>query len=153
MKAKSATCLCVSIALTIALLTGCVDFYTGKRPIDYPNTRWVSENPDMYFEVGNSVSVEYAQIMMHGEVIELICGFDHGVGITFYDVSAFIPADPSNPNDIDGVRFEGWLFMGLCEFSKDKLVAKITNNGKGFLDKSIKEITFLREDIQSTTTD
>ena len=41
----------------------CIPF-NGERPIDYPNTRWVSEIPSIYFDIGSfsmrsDLSVDY----------------------------------------------------------------------------------------------
>jgi len=53
----------------LPLLSSCgVDFYHGRRPVDYPNTRWVSQEPDMFFEVGAS---DYAQIIIDGDIIKI----------------------------------------------------------------------------------
>jgi len=129
----------------MTLLPNCfVDFYTGKRPIDYPNTRWVSENPDIYFEVTRNGEMTYGQITIDGDAIEIIVSFDYGTGIDFYDLSAYTPPNESNRyGAIDGTN---WLFWGSCKFGKDKLIVTIKKN-REFLDDSIKKIIFVREDL------
>jgi hypothetical protein len=45
----------VLIALSlvcIIILTSC-DVYAGKRPTDYKETKWVSENPNIYIEISD----------------------------------------------------------------------------------------------------
>ena len=43
--------LVLTVIITVSMLCSCADFNAGKRPCDQNNTRWVSENPDIYFEV------------------------------------------------------------------------------------------------------
>jgi hypothetical protein len=139
-----------AVILALTLLTSC-DPFTGQRPTNYPNTRWVSEDPDMFFVVGEEQSVNqwgsharvtHAQITKEGEVIELICRFAvSGALVLFYDVSA-------RNIETGAIRGSELLFSGLCKFGSDKLVVTIRNNDKGFLDDSITEIVFVREDIE-----
>ena len=140
-----------------SLLTGCVDLFSGRRPINYPNTRWVSQDPDMFFIVGEGKKVTdwseailaeviYAQITIDGEVNEVFLGFDEtGAGMFVYDLSVY---DPETGWFIEGgLNLDAKLFSGLCKFSPNRLIVTITRNDKGFLDDSITEIIFIREDI------
>jgi hypothetical protein len=146
----------LAVILVLTLLTSC-DPFTGQRPYNYPNTRWVSEDPDMFFVVGEEqftnqwgsfADVTHAQITKDGEVIELICSFAvSGALVLFYDVSGF---DSETGKLIHaGSTSDITLFTGLCKFGPDKLVVTIRNNDKGFLDDSITEIVFVREDIEA----
>jgi len=141
--------ICIScMLLLLCFATACyIDVYEGKRPIDYPNTRWVSESPDMYFEVGDSWVDTYSQIVINDEVIELIINFDPGALVFFDDPSGF---DPNTGLIMPGVNSkENNFFSGLCRFRPDRMVVYSIRNDKGFLDDSIKEIVFIREDIVS----
>jgi len=131
----------ICIIIFIASLSSCfVDFNSGKRPTDYKNTKWVSDDPEMYFIVRINHKVEYSQIIINDDVIELLCNFDYGGGIYFhcprYNEEGYL--EITNLSDL--------LFSGICIFSKDKLIVKIKKNND-FLDDSIKEIIFIREDI------
>ena len=129
----------------LMFLTSC-DPFTGQRPLDYPNTRWVAENPDMYFEVGDERNVTYCQITIDGEPSEIICSFHiSGKQVNFYDLSARIL--PTEEHPYEGLIGNKVLFTGLCEFSPKKLIVRILDNEKGFLDDSIEEIVFIREDM------
>jgi len=138
---KRITIFIITALIITTILSSCgVDFYTGKRPIDYPNTRWVSQNPDIYFEVGKSGEITHAQITINGNIIELLCFFYIAEPIIAFHVI-------STSNLTEDLNSDTSLFTGKCNFNKDKLVVKIYNNSKGFLDDSIKEIIFLREDM------
>jgi hypothetical protein len=138
--------LIVCAVITFLLPAGCDPFH-GRRPIDYPNTRWVAENPELFFEVGTDNNVTYAQIITDDEEIELLCNFGiSGALIFFYPLSALMPPTEAHPYGI--IRGADMLFSGLCKFGKSKLIVTINNNDKGFLDDSITEIVFIREDIE-----
>jgi hypothetical protein len=116
-----------------------------KWPTDQENTRWVSLDPDIYFEVSakfNDITKNntYGKINIDGVVTEIAVSFDFGDGVEFRPAFAF--------TDSGGIDGDAWLFMGKWDFSPDKLVVDITNNTKGFLDDSIKTITFYREEIE-----
>ena len=136
------------VTMMMCFLSSC-DPHTGRRPINYPNTRWVSENPDMFFEVGEDIvgrQAVYAQITINGEIVEIMCSFEvSGALVYFSDPSGFdsetgFPLEGINSNDVE-------LFRGLCKFGSKKLVVTIDKNEKGFLDDSITEIVFIREDL------
>ena len=139
-------------------ITGCDGpFLEGRRPINYPNTRWVSQDPDIYFIIGDELGVNgrgfsyaevtYAQIVHNGKVFELKVGFtETGATVVFDDASGYESGTDRllfglNNSDVR-------LFTGLCRFSSNRLVVTISNNDKGFLDDSITEIIFIREDIE-----
>ena len=127
----------------------------GRRPINHPNTRWVSQEPSMFFEIGEKVrdgqfgpeaEVVNAQIVIDGGIIELVVRFDDfGAGVVFYEPSVFDPETgrlPPGVRSIDVRLFSGWA----VRFRSYMLVVRITNNERGFLCDSIEEIVFIRED-------
>ena len=121
----------------IAFISAC-DPNADRMPISYPNTRWVSEYPDMFFEIksprANFYTASYAQIIIDGEIIELIVGFRHSQ-MFVHDIDADLVRDPS-------------IFSGSGRFSPYRVIIRITRNPNGFLDDSIEEIIFYREDIE-----
>ena len=142
--------------IVVMLLSSSCDVLTGRRPTNYPNTRWVSQDPDMYFVVGglrntdhmgvSHADVTYAQIVIDGEMIELRCWFAvSGSQIGFDDPSKL---DPETGRSLKGLTSSDvQLFLGLCKFGPNEMVVTITHNDKGFLDDSITEIVFIREDL------
>jgi len=144
----------LNILVLLVFFTGC-DPFAGATPDNYPNTRWVSENPDMYFEVGrdrtlfeqySTADITYAQIIIDGEVIEMQVSFGPGGFIQVTDMSYDVQT---------GMRFDNngfcevLLFRGLCRFSPDSLtVYDIDKHRPGFLDGSIEEIVFIRVNIK-----
>ena len=135
------------LCLIIPLLSSCDPYPSKHHPITNPNTRWVSENPNMFFEIDDFANpgdliakVSYAQIIKDDEVIELILSFDYSGGsVIANELSARLPDG--------GILGGNALFQGLCKSSAKKLVVTIERNDRGFLDESIKEITFVREDL------
>ena len=131
------------------LLWGC-DIYHGQRPSDYKNTRWVSENPNIYFEVNEKFSeitgtITYGKIIIDGVTTEIAVDFGMEPVAEFRPISSYKKGE--------GIDGHAWLFRGRCKYSPDKLViTKIVNNSRyeeSFLDESIRKITFIKEDIDN----
>ena len=119
-------------------LSGCYRGSISDSPTYRENTRWVSKGPDIFFEVSEEFREltgfrTYGQISIDGEITEIVIYFDHGAG-------AFV--DELLP---DGNRER--LFRGERKNYPDKLVMNRIYSDKGFLDKSIKKITFFVEPI------
>ena len=131
----------ICIIIMCFLLQGC-DRYTEKRPTDQDNTKWVSQKPDIYGDItGNNT---YGKIIIDGVATEIAVDFLMAPRAYFRSINAF------QKKNSDGELYDAlndWLFKGSCKFSRNKLVVKITDNSKGFLDDSIKEITFIKEVI------
>ena len=130
--------LCLIILVTgITLLSSCgVDFFSGKRPIDYDNTKWVSSEPDIWFTVQDRISI--GEITIDGVTTEIWVIFDFGNGVSFR---------PPRTSENQLGYYNYGLFEGTCEFSKDRLIVTIADNKKNFLSDTIKEIIFVREDM------
>ncbi|MDR0570229.1 MAG: hypothetical protein LBG71_03280 [Clostridiales Family XIII bacterium] len=141
--------------LVCLALTGCVDFYSDKRPNAYQNTRWVAESPSIYFDVNEKYRqvtggyTTYGKIEIDGVTTKITVSFDYGAGIEFYDISPYMPTGKEE-NYVGYGRHENYLFRGDCKFGRDKFVVRIRNNERGFLDDSIEEIVFVREDMPET---
>jgi len=118
-----------------------VDMFFGTRPYDYPYTIWTSENPDIYFRVYQTYDEINGQITIDGIAPDLRISFDHGGRISFYDV---LSRDPES----GGFPFRAWLFQGSCVFGEHELIVTITDNKKSFLDDTVKEIRFVRVDME-----
>lgn len=143
--------LSVFMVMVLFLLQGCaIDRYVGKRPSDQDNTKWVSEEPDIYFEVSDKYADitgcnTYGKIVMEGIETEIAVSFAAGsTRVKFRPVSSYHKEDNEENSYIDG---DDWLFLGKCRFSNDKLVVTVSNNEKGFLDESIEKITFIKEKV------
>jgi hypothetical protein len=136
-------CICL-IALSF---TGC-DPYAGKRPNNYTDTKWVSGDPDIYFEVSDKYYKivgfnTYGRININGDSIDAVVAFNMGRGVSFDDVASY-HIDESGEAGYSPIP----LFGGECKFGKDKLVVKITHNEAGLLPDDVKEITFVREPLE-----
>ena len=145
---------CFLLAISFFVFLSACDLNAYHMPTSYPNTRWVSQDPDMFFIIGENINgeglrpyadVTYAQINIDEEVIELIVGFRHSQ--MFVDNPA--RRDPETGGLLPG-RDSNYsrIFIGSGRFSPDRVVIRITHNPNGFLDDSIEEIIFYREDIE-----
>ena len=120
------------VIIICLLLQGCVDFNHGKRPSDYKNTRWVSETPDIYFEVNEDYDTvtktnTYGKITEGENEFEITVLFDYGNGIVFCDLAS-----------------GDQMLRGTCKFSDDTLVVKVTKCEEEWC-SSVKKITFSKE--------
>ena len=117
----------------ILISFGC-DINAGKRPYDYPPAKWVSEEPKMWFEIGESDNNPYAlleeingYLVLDGQNIEIEVFFDYGVGVFFSEKGYYEP-----------------FTMGICKFFPDKLVVQIYKERDNFLNGLCDTITFIR---------
>ena len=135
------------LALMGIMLSSCIDFFGGIRPEDFPNTKWVAQNPDMFFEVGQ-IGIVYAQINdpIRGAVeIDVLMG-PSGTGVIFWSV----PTIEDLPTNFS----ERILFSGFANFSEERMVVRIThNNSEGLLSERVRvsEIVFIREELTDPT--
>jgi len=132
-------------ALLIMILTcGCVDMYANKRPTCYPNTKWISNNPNIYFQVISDENFgNIGEFNINNKVITIKMVFDYGPGVKIVDNNIIEKINNST---------EAALITGHCKFSKTKLIVTIDEvSDKISLDPSIKEITFIRENLSKTS--
>ena len=118
------------IIISMVLLLSCcgVDFHSGKRPYDYPSTKWVSEDPEIWF--GGRYDHNHGfdgLLLVDGQSIEINVFFNKGSGVSFTK------------------RYEDELgTRGLCKFSPDKLIVKIDKERDTYFNGRYKTITFFR---------
>lgn len=142
----------VSMALVLFTMSSCVPYENRFCPIEYENTRWTCEELDIYFDVNEKFKDitwcrTYGQVNLNSEITEVRVSFDYGTGVEFSPISACVTKtseDGLTRKYIDG---DMWLFLGRCKFNPNKCVVTIFNNEKGFLDDSVKTLTFIKGDI------
>lgn len=93
----------------ISIFHGSADLHNGERPDDYPNTKWISKTPYMYFDVVKSdISDNYKCkgefVNQNEEVIEFVIDFDTACGVEMYKD-----------------KFER-IFTGQAQFYENKMV-------------------------------
>lgn len=93
-----------------ALLTGC-DPAAGKRPVDYPNSRWVCQGPHIKIAVDGKGRYTSTLVGADGEEKRFFLGFRSGYGVDAY--GKVVLSD------------ETLLFRGDCKFSKDRFTIQI----------------------------
>ena len=130
--------LSIILLLSILLLciSGCVNItslYGNKVPYRQPGTRWVSADPDIYFEVAGDRSCK-GEIKVDKRLISIIIHFGYGKDIHFFEWDSIYDVE------------DDCILIGICKFSSKKLVVTIDEDYIGTIfDKSVKEITFIRE--------
>ena len=119
--------------LFIALLAGLcacdVDFYHGKRPLDYENSYWVCSEYGASFEVDENGDSANRSLTINGEKIPFSWKFssvDNSVWIKF---------------EIDETTYSWW---GYCKFSKQLFSVSIEDTKGCYEDKEI-TLNFVRE--------
>ena len=117
----------MAIAILIFVLSSGCDMHSGKRPCDYPPSKWVSEEPEMWFEGIYKIYGFDGCLVLDGQIIEIKVFFDYGNGVYFSETS-----------DTDTFT------RGRCTFNTDKLVVKIDKERDNFLNGLCETITFIR---------
>lgn len=104
--------------------------YATDRPINFPNTKWVSSNPDIYFQV-DADSQAKGEIKINGDIIKIELLFGQATSVRFY-IGENTPSSPLKPVlDVEGT------------FSKNKMIVKVLED-KLFNNKH-KELVFNKE--------
>lgn len=109
-------------------MSGCAPVVTN-RPCTFPDTKWVCNNPDIWFEVDKD-SKSTGEVKINGVIKPFIVHFGQA-----HDVHFFLYDENNTITDS--------LFNGEGTFSKDKMVVEITEDNS-FNDK-YKTITFYRK--------
>jgi hypothetical protein len=140
------TCIC-----TIALLFAACDPYANKKPYNYKDTKWVSTDPDIYFEVSNKYyaltgTSTLGQLITNDVVTEIYVNFASGRYVVFEDLSARSSIGVDTVGNM--IYSSREIFSGDAKFYKDKMILEITHNEAGLLPDDVKEITFVREPLE-----
>lgn len=114
---------------------GC-DRYDGQRPCDYPNTKWICKQPDIFFKVDKNIKL-LGEIKVNGEVKPVIVRFDYGNGISVFPYNS--------PKDETFIDMKHRYLEGSCSFNKNYLIVKI--NDDALFNNKYKELTFKRENL------
>lgn len=127
---KNYILICVFVVLLSFGLYGCdTDFYRGKRPIDYANSRWVCSEYGASFEVDENGNGVNQILTVNGKAVSfswLFGSFDRSVLLKF---------------EIDGQAYSLW---GDCKFSKKLFVVYIENTKGCYTQKEV-TLNFVRE--------
>lgn len=146
---KYAAIYIIGIVMMCLLLSSCSDFdikdhipgmwdpYLDKRPPDYAPSKWVSEDPNIWFEVlayddySEQENSLHGEIILDNKIIEVLPYFNrHGSRmVTFYYGGA------------EG----GALLQGSCRFSPEKLVITVDKKNDKVFRGQYDTITFVRE--------
>lgn len=130
MRIKQLFCGVGLVLALLLVLTACDrDFYRGKRPIDYANSRWVCSEYGASFEVDENGNGVNQILTVNGKAVPfswLFGSFDRSVLLKF---------------EIDGQAYSLW---GDCKFSK-KLFAVYIENTKGCYKEKEITLNFVRE--------
>jgi len=124
--------------ITISLLlSGCWNLYPGQRPDELGPAIWKSEDPDIWFEVFDEDPVTgyvqpEGQLVYEGKIYEFLVMFDNSKGIVLQS---------KNKSSIRSI------FKGNCKFSPEKMIVTIIPISDRIFDGKVKEITFIRIEV------
>lgn len=127
--------LVLAVFLSVSIpLCSCYDKYAGKRPFEYPNTRWESQDPYVWFEVsedGNEPCFGQVQLQ-DGTIYEVQVSFDFTNGIDFHVYDG----------DTGKMLY---YHTGTTEFGNPKFTVMLEYGT--LFSKEYETITFVRTDI------
>ena len=132
----------LSMVLIFALLlNSCMYVPNGEYPFDYPAAMWVSEEPDIWFEVTDTTGRSDAkgELTIGDEVYEIVMSFSYSYSVVVINGYDSVYSDKRN-----------WLFRGRCKFGAEKLIVKIDKDEKfpDIFNGEVDEITFIRIPIE-----
>jgi hypothetical protein len=131
----------ILLLIPIICLSGCnIDYYAHKRPYAYPNTRWVSKNPDIHFEIGEDEGYDIVgKIKIDSKTTQIVVSFNHGKTVYFI-----------NP-DLDGAGYfdDSVIISGYCKFSKTKLIVKVNKEKDTVFFGQYDEFVFTKEPLNN----
>ena len=114
-------------------LCGC-DMYVDRRPPDYINTKWVCNDPDIWFEVDDEHNI-LGEIKINGEVKPITAFFNMGCEVDFY------PSTMLDENAV--IDRKEIIIKGNCSFRKYKLIVKV--NYDTLFNNQYEKLIFIRE--------
>lgn len=114
--------LIVALMSSIIIFTGC-DLYYGKRPSDFSNVIWVSEDSNLWFRVPADDEQEipiFGELKTEDKIYNIRIGFDNGRGIMISDADESIPYENMPTEDL--------LVWEDCKFGNDNFVISIPHD-------------------------
>lgn len=125
----------VSVNLICIFLSACImNAYEGIRLMDFPLSKWVSKEPDIWFQIGENAEMgdRYeGEMIINDEKVKISTYFDPGRGISIY------VKDPEDTYQI---------LQGICTYGSERLVVKIDREYRySDIFKGKKRIAFYRE--------
>jgi hypothetical protein len=140
MRMKNSTIPIALCLIACVVLTAC-DTYAFSRPTAYKETRWVSTDPNIYFEVSEKYdSLTFGELTTNDTIVEMEVLFNMGRRVDF----RYLPDE----KEIVSSYKDALVFSGECKFGKDKLVVDILSNDAGLLTDDVTQITFVREPLE-----
>lgn len=122
----------ISIMITLSLLLSSCIYEAGMRPTDQDPALWVSESPDIWFEVFEyDDQQEYQAVgyaINNGVETKFYVFFGYSSVVHFYDYEN---------DEID-------LMVGRCTFYKDKLIVKVVEGKDTLFHNAFNTLTFIR---------
>jgi len=119
----------IQILLLLTCMIGCSKYY-ANRPMEFPNTKWVCSNPDIWFQVDKD-GQSAGEVKVNDSIIKMTVHFGQAKGVGFFSGDN----TPSSPLES--------LFRGDGTFSKDKMVIKVGSDN--LFNNKYKKLVFNKE--------
>jgi len=128
------------VLLLSVTLCGCNSLVYKPTPYKFPGTMWVSEDPDIYFIVEEYEHNGSVHKRLRGEIT--VDGISSEIEVYISNSgSVVISLVTSKPY----YHYDDIIIQGYGSFSRKKMSIKVTRRRRGWLDPSIRDITFIKE--------
>lgn len=107
---KRLLCFMTTLTIVILSLSGCWWYksYIGKRPCDQPNTKWISEDEQIYFwtDEHNYVS---GKMLIGDETIDIHVRIGPATDIYISRLDSVKPSEEGSNGPVSEVSLEHWI--------------------------------------------
>ena len=137
---KKLICLSCLFIVPFLIMSCTWDPYSGQRPIDYGDAKWVCTDPSIYFTVDTSLedaSYHFGEIDINGQLFPCRVDFIHQTNQAWIDVFE------SQSLTLDSRIGE---IHGACDFSEDSIVVHIDLENTTVFNGRYESITFYRHE-------
>lgn len=148
MRKRKLSILLICMLVAMLFCTACQNMPDrDKEPCNYPGTRWVSEEPNMWFEVpedGNEDEIKGILVLPEGEM-EINVGFAVWRDYMYINGQAYVIWDEY---ETGGFLGEIIYSNGDCEYSPDECVVTINPEEDTLFEGKYETIVFKRESLE-----
>jgi hypothetical protein len=114
----------------------------APKPPEY-DTRWVSSDPDICFEIGVkydpfTYASNYGRMVLDSGTYEFSIVWRQSATVIFQDIEGYIRGK--------GIGVDKWLFEGPFRWSDGKLIVTIKTQYVELFDDSVKELVFVKDE-------
>lgn len=141
----------ILVVIITLFCTGCWKPNYDNEPSNMPGTRWVSENPDIWFEIPEDRPEDgryYGELTLGGEKVRVKITFGYfapEIYIVRWDKEV-----ETNEDEIDTGVYETDipLVKGECDYQSDKCIVTLYADTDTLFNGKYETITFIKEQFE-----